>query len=388
MNALIGLIDEARSNAQGRKARGVPPDAETEADRMLQICNACRYCEGFCAVFPAMTRRLTFASADIHYLANLCHNCSACYQACQYAPPHEFAVNIPRVLAQVRRTTYIDYAWPAPIASLYRRCSTRTALVIGILCTLFLGLLSVSFHAPAFAPLAGNFYAVLPHEALVTVFGIAFLCACFALAKGVLRFWREIGPIAQMSVGAAIEATGDVLTLKYLGGGHGQGCNESDDRFTLWRRRFHHLTFYGFLMCFASTSVATIYHYVFAWYAPYRITSLPVLLGSLGGGGLVLGPLGLLGLSLSRAPEHTDSDQAPVDRGFLALLLLIAATGLGLMLARNSSFATLLLIIHLGVVLAFFLTIPYGKFAHGAYRAATLLKFAIERRHQPNFRVD
>ena len=27
--------------------------------RVMQICNACRYCEGFCAVFPAMERRRT-----------------------------------------------------------------------------------------------------------------------------------------------------------------------------------------------------------------------------------------------------------------------------------------------------------------------------------------
>ena len=70
--------------------------SEAEVARQLQICNACRYCEGFCAVFPAMTRRLEFAKADIHYLANLCHNCGACLHACQYAPPHEFAVSVPR----------------------------------------------------------------------------------------------------------------------------------------------------------------------------------------------------------------------------------------------------------------------------------------------------
>ncbi|MFM1807257.1 MAG: tricarballylate utilization protein TcuB, partial [Pseudomonadota bacterium] len=28
---------------------------EKEVSRMLHICNGCRYCEGFCAVFPAMT---------------------------------------------------------------------------------------------------------------------------------------------------------------------------------------------------------------------------------------------------------------------------------------------------------------------------------------------
>ena len=66
-------------------------EPEAEVERVMQVCNACRYCEGFCAVFPAMTQRLEFGKADINYLANLCHNCGACLHACQYAPPHEFA---------------------------------------------------------------------------------------------------------------------------------------------------------------------------------------------------------------------------------------------------------------------------------------------------------
>ena len=48
-----------------------------EAQRVLSICNACRYCEGYCAVFPALERRLEFSADDVHYLANLCHNCGA-----------------------------------------------------------------------------------------------------------------------------------------------------------------------------------------------------------------------------------------------------------------------------------------------------------------------
>ncbi|WP_315780098.1 MULTISPECIES: hypothetical protein [unclassified Bradyrhizobium] len=76
--------------------------SEEEVARVLQICNACRYC----AVFPAMTRRLEFSAADTHYLANLCHNCGACLCACQYAPPHAFAVNVPKAMAKVRMTTY------------------------------------------------------------------------------------------------------------------------------------------------------------------------------------------------------------------------------------------------------------------------------------------
>ncbi|MEA7586048.1 hypothetical protein ONO39_27010, partial [Salmonella enterica subsp. enterica serovar Anatum] len=30
-------------------------EPEAEVERVMQVCNACRYCEGFCAVFPAMT---------------------------------------------------------------------------------------------------------------------------------------------------------------------------------------------------------------------------------------------------------------------------------------------------------------------------------------------
>ncbi len=57
------------------------PETLAEAERVMTICNACRYCEGHCAVFPAMELRLAFAAADLNYLANLCHDCGACFHA-------------------------------------------------------------------------------------------------------------------------------------------------------------------------------------------------------------------------------------------------------------------------------------------------------------------
>lgn len=48
-----------------------------EARRQLRICNACRYCEGQCAAFRAITRRRDFDGRDILRLANLCHDCRA-----------------------------------------------------------------------------------------------------------------------------------------------------------------------------------------------------------------------------------------------------------------------------------------------------------------------
>lgn len=360
---------------------------EAEIARTLQICNACRYCEGFCAVFPAMARRLEFDSkADLNYLANLCHNCGACLHACQYAPPHEFMVNVPQAMARVRMETYTSFAWPAALGRLYRNNGLTLALATAAALALFLVLTILAtgnlLNQPQTEPLAGNFYAIFPHNTLVWMFGIVFGYALLALGIGVRRFWKEIGP-GQPSPEARKEAINDALTLKYLDGGHGEGCNDEDDRFTLRRRRFHHFTFYGFMLCFAATSVATLYHYLFGWSAPYDYFSLPVILGTLGGIGLLIGPAGLLWLNLHRAPLHGDPDQKPMDRGFIALLLLTSASGLALLFWRETGAMPLLLAIHLGVVMALFLTLPYGKFAHGAFRSAALLKWSIEKR-QPN----
>ena len=80
-----------------------------EARRQLTICNACRYCEGYCAVFPALERLLEVTRGDVTHLADLCHDCRDCYTACMYAPPHEFAVNVPAALSAVRRHTQDEY---------------------------------------------------------------------------------------------------------------------------------------------------------------------------------------------------------------------------------------------------------------------------------------
>ena len=46
-----------------------------EAKRQLAVCNACRYCEGFCSAFKAMTRYRAFDTETVIHMSNLCHNC-------------------------------------------------------------------------------------------------------------------------------------------------------------------------------------------------------------------------------------------------------------------------------------------------------------------------
>ena len=382
MATLDQLTRDARALADGQ----VVPTPEAEVARQLQICNACRYCEGFCAVFPAMTRRLEFPQADVHFLANLCHNCGACLHACQYAPPHEFAVNVPQAMARVRGRTYAEYAWPAAAGALYRRngLTLSLALVAGI--ALFLLLAVARNGGLGRVPGAGGFYDLFPHNLLVGLFLPVFAFVVLALGLGVRRFWRDVTPVTSgqpVSTPAAAEAAHDVLRLKYLDGGHGEGCHNEDDAWTHARRRAHHLTFYGFLLCFAATSVATLYHYLLGWHAPYDLPSLPKLLGAAGGVSLMAGTVGLWRLHRRRHPLHGDAAQAPMDLAFIALLFLSAASGMALWLARGTPALALLLCLHLGAVMALFATLPYGKFAHGVFRTAALLRHTVEKR-QPS----
>jgi len=179
-------------------------------------------------------------------------------------------------------------------------------------------------------------------------------------------------------------AAHDAFKLKYLGGGHGDGCNNEDDAFSKLRKYFHHLTFYGFMLCFAATSVATLYHYVFGWEAPYVFTSLPKILGVLGGVSLIFGCAGLFTLNLRRHPLHGDPTQRQMDIGFIFLLFMTSFSGLLLPLSHGGTSMPLLLSLHLGVVMALFITLPYGKFAHGVFRLAALIRFETERRLPSN----
>jgi citrate/tricarballylate utilization protein len=378
------LVDEAIANASGESGgtgRSALTANEAEVTRVLQICNACRYCEGFCAVFPAMTRRLAFGRNDVHYLANLCHNCGACLHACQYATPHEFKVNVPVAMAKVRVETYAEYAWPRRLSALYRRNGVTLAIALALALGLFLLLAARDGVAWSALPNV-TFYTIFPHRLMVALFAPVFVFAILALGIGVARFWRDQQP-GSMSGAALGEAAAAAATVKYLDGGHRDGCNDEDDRFTQRRRVFHQLTFHGFLLCFAATCIATLYHYLLGRPAPYALWSLPKLLGITGGIAMVVGTLGLFRLNLRRHPQHLDATQRPLDRGFIALLFLTAASGLALIPTRGTALLAPVLCLHLGAVMALFLTMPYGKFAHAVYRGAALLRWAVERR-QPS----
>lgn len=345
-----------------------------EAIRQLGICNSCRYCEGYCATFQALTRHRSFDLPTVSHLSNLCHNCRGCYYACQYTEPHEFALNIPAILARVRAKNWEDHIQPHMLSRLMQRSVWPYVVLFVVFAVLF----SVGTGAPWVS--AQPFYAAISHSLMVAIFLPLLVLPLVFLLMGLRRYWKAIEG-SRLSVADIKQACQSAATLKQLSGGQGQGCNyESGERYSSTRRWAHQLTMYGFLLCFLSTSSATVYHYLFNLPAPYPLFSLPKLLGVTGGVMLCAGCLSLWVLKTRADKTLGSAEHLAGEYAFIALLFLVSATGLLLYWSKGTSLAGGWLIIHLAFVATFFVSLPYSKMTHGFFRLASLCREAQIKR--------
>jgi citrate/tricarballylate utilization protein len=140
------------------------------------------------------------------------------------------------------------------------------------------------------------------------------------------------------------------------------------------------LVFYGFISAFVATVIAAIMQDVFGQEPPYPILSAPVIFGSLGGVGIIVGATGLLLLKWRSDREPSDGRSISLDWLFLVSLNVVAITGMLLLILRETAAMPVLLVVHLATVLALYVSAPYGKFAHFLYRYAALVQNRIESR--------
>lgn len=352
-----------------------------EADRQLRICNACRYCEGYCAVFPALERRTLLTAADVSQLANLCHDCRACFDACMYTPPHEFELNVPRVLAEVRVENYDRYLWPHWAGRLLRGWR---GVALGVpLITVVLALIAMANAGPA-GLIAGPHgpaspYAILPYPVLLAVVAVPFILACTAMAAGALRYWADVGGAPSgLWPGAVLRALGYSATLRYLGGGRGGCFFPRDDQPSGTRRYLHALVAYGLGLCVASTVSAAVLQDLLGSPPPYPFLSVPVMTGTVGGAAMVTGCSALLWMKAGSSRVTSSETMIAKDYALLMALDLLALSGLGVLLARTTPAFGLLLLLHLVSIAAAFISAPYSKFVHVSYRFLALVRDNLE----------
>jgi citrate/tricarballylate utilization protein len=345
-----------------------------EARRQLAVCNSCRYCAGYCPVWPELELRTVLREGDLGYLANLCHDCQDCFTACMYTAPHEFDLNPPQIFARLREQSYVEYAWPRLPRRLAGAPGAALALATTAVLLCLLGYLSTGRLLPA-APQPGSPYAILPHALLVLVAAVPALYCVAVLAAGGVRFWRASGgrpgDLLRPRLWAATLA--QAATLRHMRGG-GAGCDYPGDEPGPARRRWHLVTVAGFALCAVSTASAAVAEELLGRLPPYPYLSVPVLTGTAGGLALLAGGTGLLVLKGRSDPGRGSPAMRRGDYGLLWALLVLAATGLLTLLLRGHPAFGPVFLAHLSAVVVAFGIAPYTKFAHGVYRLLAIHK--------------
>ena len=356
-----------------------------EAQRQFDICNACRYCEGLCAVFPALERRPVFSEGDVLFLANLCHDCRSCYDVCPYATPHEFAVDIPPLMSR-HPGGDLQELRPSPGA---RGHPSRThpgkglagdGFVVAV--TVAIGFLILGWDRLVAPPAEEEaFYEVIPFLVMTIPASVIAGLALFFLGAGLVAFWRDTTS-GRPDLGSMREAVYAAFTLRNMHGG-GPGCTYPEETPAKSRLVMHSLVFNGFLATFIATVIAAIWQEFLGRMPPYPVLSAPVIFGTVGGIATIAGCAGLLVLRAGSRGELEAAGARRLDLDFIILLVLVNGSGLALLALRSTTAMGLLLLVHLALVAAFFVSLPYGKFVHATYRTSALVQDSLEDRAEP-----
>jgi citrate/tricarballylate utilization protein len=182
-----------------------------------------------------------------------------------------------------------------------------------------------------------------------------------------------------VSVGAVTRAVWYAATLRYLQGGGVECPYPEDEAPSPLRRRLHALVAYGMGLCFVSTTAAAVLEELLGQDPPYGVLSVPVIAGTLGGVGLVVGSAGLVALKSVSSPVTGFHQMTVKDYGLLSALTFLGVSGLATLLTRDTAAFGIVLLVHLASVVLAFCCAPYSKFAHVVFRFAALVRDNAER---------
>jgi citrate/tricarballylate utilization protein len=348
----------------------------------LNICNACRYCENICPVFKAIELRRVFTENDIIYLSNLCHDCRGCYYACQYAPPHAFDINLPKTFGILRLETYKKYKnsnFSKKIIENPHLFST----VIFLISFLFYTISSIIYTGKV--SLKGlfeqniSFYGILPENFLIITMLIPFTISLAIYTKNLIDYctYIEIKKGDFFKLSNHIRSLKSVILLEFLDGGR-YGCNYPNEEYSFSRKIYHQFVLYGFTAMLIATAIAAFMGHILKIKPPYNFTSLPVIFGTVGGVLVLLGLIGIIYLrtKMDRIPYSENINS--MDINFIIILLMAVLTGFLVLIFRSTIFMPILLIIHLSVVITFFIMLPFSKLQHAVFRYASIFKYFSE----------
>ncbi len=331
-----------------------------EGIRQFNICNACRYCEGYCAVWDAIERESSFLPLDMKHYSNLCHDCRECYYVCPYTGDHEFKLNIPGLLSEIRLETYSENIWPRIARKSLDHPVASWAIVISISLVFTFGLtIFLSGTKYLFSPSTLSDQIIPdPYFKLLSFLLYAYVIIMWSLEG--LKYWHSIKkPERRITPKYFLLGLKDALQHRYFGGGSA-GCNYPGESGTITRLVFHAMLLGGFLL-----DLATILFYPDmsrAVVLSYTAGATAMFIGSLFL--LVFKPLSNLSL-LSSGMKHNDYP-------FTTAMMITGLTGMLFPLTSGTLFYSYFFLIHIALIAAIFLIAPYSKFLHPVFRVVSL----------------
>lgn len=86
-----------------------PADLRDELERAFDLCHGCRLCFNLRPSFPALFDAVDAHDGNVGALSegerdrvvDECYQCELCYLKCPYVPPHEWALDFPRLMLRV-----------------------------------------------------------------------------------------------------------------------------------------------------------------------------------------------------------------------------------------------------------------------------------------------
>lgn len=84
----------------------VEADLRGELERVYDLCHGCRLCFNLCPSFPTLFNAIDardgavgeLTPAEQDKVVDECYQCKLCYVKCPYVPPHEWALDFPRLM--------------------------------------------------------------------------------------------------------------------------------------------------------------------------------------------------------------------------------------------------------------------------------------------------
>ena len=195
-------------------------------------------------------------------------------------------------------------------------------------------------------------------------------------------YWRQIGSAPDgVSARDVLRAIWKAVTLRYLRGGGNECYYPEDETPSAGRRRLHTVLVGGMALCLFSTGSAAVLQDFLGSDPPYPLLSAPVITGTLGGVGIVVGCLGLLVLKARSSGASSVRDMTIKDYGLLVALTFLALSGLATLLTRSTAAFGAVFLVHLAAILLTFALAPYSKLVHVVFRFLALVRDETEQIH-------